>query len=110
MAAPGGESATLALFAECCAVAARTGNAPSATTQQHARTILTEANSTLTASMMRDLQEGHAIEADQIIGDMLARAEPPVAATKSDAQSQTPSMLAVVYACLKAYEAGRRNR
>lgn len=110
VAAPGGTAATLALFAECCAVAERAGHIVSATTQQHARAILTEANSTLTASMMRDLQEGHAIEADQIIGDMLVRAAPPAAATEADAQPRTPSMLAVVYACLKAYEAGRKGR
>jgi 2-dehydropantoate 2-reductase len=109
VAAPGGTAATLALFAECCAVAERAGHTVSAMTQQHARAILTEANSTLTASMMRDLQEGHAIEADQIIGDMLARAVPPAAATETDAQPRAPSMLAVVYACLKAYEAGRKD-
>lgn len=110
VAAPGGTAATLALFEECCAVAARAGNAISEKTRQHARAILTEANSTLTASMMRDLQEGHAIEADQIIGDMLARAAPAAAAAAADAQPPTPSMLAVVYACLKAYEAGRQGR
>ncbi len=109
VAAPGGTNATLALFAECCAVAARAGSAVSAGTQQRARAILTEANSTLTASMMRDLQEGHLIEADQIIGDMLARAAPASASRGTDAQAATPSMLSLVYACLKAYEAGRNN-
>ncbi len=108
VAAPGGMHATLALFAECCAVAERAGNPVSATTQQHARAILTEANSTLTASMMRDLQEGHPIEAEQIIGDMLARAAPVAVSTEADALPQTPSMLSVVYACLKAYEGGRK--
>ena len=105
VAAPGGTDATLALFAECCAVAARAGNAVSAKTQQQAIAMLTEADSPLTASMMRDLQQGHPIEADQIIGDMLARAAPAAAAQNA----ATPSMLAVVYACLKAYEAGRKN-
>ena len=109
VAAPGGTAATLALFAECCAVAERAGNAVSVGTQGKARAILTEVNSTLTASMMRDLQEGHAIEADQIIGEMLARAALPTAAAETDAQPPTPSMLTVVYACLKAYEAGRKD-
>lgn len=107
VAAPGGEQATLALFAECCAVAEAAGHAVSAPTRERARAILTEAHSTLTASMMRDLQEGHAIEADQIIGDMLARA--PTRPAAVDAPLQATSMLTVVYACLKAYEAGRKN-
>ncbi len=109
VAAPGGRDATLALFAECCAVAARTGQPVSAATQARACAILTEVGSTLTASMMRDLQDGHAIEAEQIIGDMLARSAPPSALAEPDAQPPTPSMLSVVYACLKAYEAGRKS-
>lgn len=105
MAAPGGRETMLALFTECCAAAAGAGYAISAKTQQHAHALLTEEGSPLTASMMRDLQDGHAIEADQIIGDMLARATPAAAAEKP----ATPSLLTVVYACLKAYEARRGN-
>jgi 2-dehydropantoate 2-reductase len=105
VAAPGGRDAIIALFDECCAVASRDGHGPSATTREHARSILTEPGSSLTASMMRDLEEGHPIEAEQIIGDMLARAEPR-AAVDADAAAM-PSMLSLVYACLKAYEAGR---
>lgn len=100
-AVPGGREATLALFEECCAVAARAGHEPAAPTREHARSILVEEGSTLTASMMRDLEEGHPIEADQIIGDMLARAAPRA---DNDASPSTPSMLSVVHACLKAYE------
>ena len=109
VAAPGGRDATLALFAECCAVAARAGHAIGAATQARACAILTEVGSTLTASMMRDLQDGHAIEAEQIIGDMLARCAPASASGDPHAQPQTPSILSVVYACLKAYEAGRKS-
>ena len=55
--------------------------------------------------MMRDLEQGHPIEAEQIIGDMLVRAEPR---TPVDADAPAmPSVLSLVYACLKAYEAGR---
>lgn len=100
VAAPGGKAATLALLEECRAVAERSGHAPSDATMQRARSVLTEAGSSLTASMLRDLQHGHAIEADHVIGDMLARAE---------RQDDARSLLAAVYAHLKIYEAGRAH-
>ncbi|HWX67301.1 MAG TPA: 2-dehydropantoate 2-reductase [Rhodanobacter sp.] len=99
-AAPGGSAAALALLEECRAVAERSGHAPDEVTLQRARHVLTEADSSLTASMLRDLQHGHAIEADHVIGDMLARA---------DRQRDEHSLLAVVYAHLKIYEAGRSH-
>ncbi|HEV2681099.1 MAG TPA: 2-dehydropantoate 2-reductase [Rhodanobacter sp.] len=99
-AAPGGSAAALALLEECRAVAERSGHAPGEVTLQRARHVLTEAGSSLTASMLRDLQHGHAIEADHVIGDMLARA---------DRQRGEHSLLAVVYAHLKIYEAGRAH-
>lgn len=98
VAAPGGAAAALALLEECRAVAERAGHAPSERTLEHARSILTEAGSTLTASMLRDVQDGHPVEADQIVGDMLARAE---------AAPEARALLTLVYANLKAYEAGR---
>jgi 2-dehydropantoate 2-reductase len=48
--------------------------------------------------MLRDLQHGHPIEADHVVGDMLARA---------DRSRDADSLLAIVYAHLKVYEAGR---
>lgn len=98
VAAPGGAAAALALLEECRAVAARAGHAPSERTLEHARTILTEVDSTLTASMLRDVQDGHAVEADHIVGDMLSRA---------DAAPAARALLTLVYANLKAYEASR---
>ncbi len=97
-AAPGGSAAALALLEECRAVAERAGHAPGDATMQRARGVLTDAGSSLTASMLRDLQHGYAIEADHVIGDMLAR---------SDRQHDAHSLLAVVYAHMKVYEAGR---
>jgi len=98
VAAPGGAAVTLRLLEECRAVAERSGHAPGEATLQRARSVLTESGSSLTASMLRDLQQGHAIEADHVIGDMLARA---------GESHDGHSLLAVVYAHLKAYEAGR---
>jgi 2-dehydropantoate 2-reductase len=100
VAAPGGGAAALTLLEECRAVAERSGHAPGEATMQRARNVLTEVGSSLTASMLRDLQHGHAIEADHVIGDMLARA---------DRQSDEHSLLALVYAHLKVYEDGRPN-
>ena len=98
VAAPGGTAAALDLLEDCRAVAERSGHAPSEQTLQRARSVLTEAGSTLTASMLRDLQHGYPIEADHVIGDMLARAGQPL---------DGRSLLATVYAHLKVYEAGR---
>lgn len=99
-AAPGGSAATLALLEECRAVAEHSGHAPADATVQRARHVLTENGSTLTASMLRDLQQGHAIEADHVIGDMLARAH---------SQRTAAVLLPVVYAHLKVYEASRAS-
>lgn len=99
-AAPGGTAAALRLLDECRAVAERAGHAPSPETMQRARGVLTEPGSMLTASMLRDLQHGYPIEADHIVGDMLARAAD---------QGVEHSLLAIVYAHLKVYEAGRQS-
>lgn len=101
MAAPGGAETTLALLEECRVTAERAGHAPSDAALAHARGMLTDATSSLTASMLRDLQQGYPIEADHVIGDMLAR---------SGHVAGDGSMLAVTYAHLKAYEAGRARR
>jgi 2-dehydropantoate 2-reductase len=100
-AAPGGSAATLALLEECRAVAERAGHVPGDATMQRARGALTDPGSSLTASMLRDLQQGHAIEADHVIGDMLARAGRP---------HDADALLAIVYANLKVYEAGRQGQ
>jgi 2-dehydropantoate 2-reductase len=69
-----------------------------ASTEPHVagvRKMLTEKGSGLTASMYRDLQKGGPIEADQIIGDLLARA--------AKAGLRTP-LLATAYASLAIYQ------
>ena len=98
MASPGGSDAVERLFAECREVAACSGHASAEPAVQRARRVLTEAGSTLTASMLRDLQQGHPIEADHVIGDMLARGE--------RCGVETP-LLRLVHTHLKVYEAAR---
>jgi 2-dehydropantoate 2-reductase len=100
VAAPGGTQASLALLDECRQVAQASGHAPDEVALQRSRTVLTEAGSSTSASMMRDLEQGSQVEADHIIGDMLARGE---------AAGLDLPMLRVAYAHLKAYEA-RRSR
>ncbi|TAL85325.1 MAG: ketopantoate reductase family protein, partial [Rhodanobacter sp.] len=98
VAAPGGAAAALVLLDECRAVAECFEHAPGERVLERTRSMLTEAGSALAASMLRDLQSGHPIEADHIIGDMLARAQ----------RHHLPaSMLALVYTHLKVYQAGR---
>jgi len=98
MAAPGGEQATLQLLEDCRGVAEDNGRAPSGAVMERARGVLTERGSALSASMMRDLEQGGAIEADHIVGDLLAR---------SDAAADALPMLRTAYAHLKAYEVRR---
>jgi len=100
VAAPGGRDAVLALLDDCRRVAAACGHEPRQTVIGRAREMLTEAGSGFTASMMRDLEQGHRVEADHVIGDLLARGE---------ARGLEVPLLRLAYAHLKAYEA-RRGR
>lgn len=97
-AAPGGTEATLRLLDDCLGVATHAGHRPSQEVLQRARHMLTEQGSTLTASMLRDLENGGTTEADHVIGNMLERAP--------GSPADTP-LLHVAYAHLKAYEARR---
>jgi 2-dehydropantoate 2-reductase len=94
--AAGQSSVPLALVDECSAVAASHGFAPRPQPFERFRTMLTAAGSPITASMLKDLQRGGAIEADHIVGDMLTRGQ----------QLATPT-LKLAYAHLKTYEARR---
>jgi 2-dehydropantoate 2-reductase len=73
-AAHGGADLARQLVAECSAVAAASGHAPSADSVARIQAAVTARGSTVTSSMYRDLMIGKPIEADQIIGDLLTRA------------------------------------
>ncbi len=62
------------------------------------RTLLTDRGSTLTSSMYRDMKGGFRVEADQIIGDLVARAT---------AQGVATPILSAVLTRLKVYEQKR---
>ncbi len=94
--AAGQSSVPLALVDECSAVANSHGFPPRQQPFERFRAMLTAAGSPITASMLKDLQRGGAIEADHIVGDMLTRGQ----------QLTTPT-LKLAYAHLKTYEARR---
>ena len=72
-AAPGGEETAIAIAAECVAIATANGYSPGEAFHAVMMKRLTEEGSSLTASMYRDLEKGAPVEAEHILGDLLAR-------------------------------------
>lgn len=100
LATPDGEGIVERLFAECRAIAAENGHAVRDAFLERSRSMLFAAGSPLTASMLRDVQNGSRTEADHVLGDLIRRGG---AAQSGDALS----VLRVVYSQLKAYESQR---
>ena len=98
LAAPGGKDFILGMLDECSAVAAAEGHPPSGPFFERVRGMLTAEGSQLTASMFRDIKAGAPVEADHVIGDLIARGEV--------AKVPVPK-LRVAYTHLKAYESQR---
>jgi 2-dehydropantoate 2-reductase len=98
VAAPGGRDFILGARDECSAVATANGCAPRAPFLDSSAAMLTAEGSKMTASMYRDILNHAPIEADQIIGDLIARA---------DAAKVPVPRLRMIYTHLKAYEAQR---
>ncbi len=74
-AAPGGAALALGVLDDCVAVATRSGYPPSVAFLERTRASVTAKGSASAPSMYRDLTQGLPVEADQIVGDMLARAQ-----------------------------------
>jgi 2-dehydropantoate 2-reductase len=98
LSAPGGKDFLLGMLDECSAIAAAAGYAPSGPFFQRVSGMLTAEGSPMTASMYRDLKQGLPVEADHVIGDLVARA---------DAAKVPVPRLRISYTQLKAYEAQR---
>jgi 2-dehydropantoate 2-reductase len=98
LAAPGGKDFLLGILDECRAVAAAEGYPPRAAAMERTRAMLTTEGSPLTASMFRDIKAGSKVEADHVIGDLIAR---------GDAAKVPVPRLRIVYTHLKAYEQQR---
>ncbi len=95
VAAPGGPVFIEGLLDECQAVAVANGYGSREKVLAGARKTLTAEKSPMTASMLRDIEGGARIEADHIVGDLIARGR--------KAGIETP-ILARVLTGLKAYE------
>ncbi len=101
LAAPAGEPVIAGLLAECVAIAQANGHAPRAAFLERMRATLLQQGSTLTASMLRDVERNGPTEADHIIGSLLALRP------GRDPTRDPPSPLQLAYLHLKAYEARR---
>jgi 2-dehydropantoate 2-reductase len=98
LASPGGKDFILGVLDECSAVAAAEGYAPRAPFLERTRGMLTAEGSQMTASMFRDIKAGAPVEADHVIGDLIAR---------GDAAKVPVPKLRIAYTHLKAYEKQR---
>jgi 2-dehydropantoate 2-reductase len=98
VASPGGRDFLLGILDECTAVAKAAGHEPGGPFFQRIKGQLTAEGSPMTASMFRDIRVGAKVEADHVVGDMIARAEA--------AKIPVPK-LRVAYTHLKAYEKQR---
>jgi 2-dehydropantoate 2-reductase len=97
----GGADLLRRMLRECAAIAQGQGFAPRPQPLGRAEAVLTDADSTLTASMLRDLERGARTESEHIIGDLLRRG--------GRARTEL-SLLGVAYAHLKTYELRRASR
>jgi len=84
-----------AMLAECVSVAEREGHPPGRSALEMASGMLNQTDSDMTASMLRDMEQGLHIEGDHLIGDLLERARKH--------GFETP-LLRTVYCHLQAYE------
>jgi 2-dehydropantoate 2-reductase len=98
LAAPGGKDFLLGMLDETSAIASAEGYAPGGPFFERAKGMLTAEGSPLTASMFRDIKAGLPVEADHVIGDLVARA---------DAAKIPVPKLRIAYTHLKAYEKQR---
>jgi 2-dehydropantoate 2-reductase len=72
VAAPYGRDTAVAIINECAAIVRAAGHPMPDDAMAFTTEYLTRPGSPFTASMYRDLQKGAAVEADQILGDLLA--------------------------------------
>lgn len=98
-----GRALSLQMLDECMSIATAEGFALDETFHANGVEWMTDPDSDMTASMMRDMEHGSQVEADHLIGDMLSRA--------GKAGLTTP-LLRIAYCHLQSYERrmfGRKN-
>jgi len=96
--AAGGIDFVQALLAEVLTAIGAAWRPLSDSLKSQTLSLLTDRSSTLTSSMYRDMKAGQRIEADQIIGDLVARAA---------ARGVATPLLSAALLRLKVYEQGR---
>jgi len=95
-----GHALMLAMLEECIAIADAHGHPPRPHVAEGVRAILTETGSNAKASMLRDREQDGKVEADHILGDLIARGA---------AKGITSPLLKAAYASLKIYELGLKK-
>jgi 2-dehydropantoate 2-reductase len=100
IAAAGGTKYASDMFAECRAIAANNGFNPGDTAVKRGLGMLTAQGSPIAASMLRDIERSAPIEADHIVGDLLARGGP---------RPGDYPLLQLAFAHLRTYEARRQR-
>jgi 2-dehydropantoate 2-reductase len=93
----GGKDLTVALLEECRSIAVAAGWPPRQRFVEASVARLTDANSTLSASMLSDVERGGRTEADHILGDLLQRC--------GSLPGVDRSLLRIAYTSIKAHEA-----
>jgi 2-dehydropantoate 2-reductase len=93
-----GQAIVLETVEECHKVATAAGCDPGEKGMNNVRSYLTQKGSRFAASMLHDLEKGAMVEADHIVGDMIARAKKAGIATPN---------LRIAYAHLQVYLARR---
>lgn len=96
--APGGRELSRRMLELNAAAAAHAGHPVPESQLDQWRHMFSDTQSTLAASMLGDMERGHPVEADHIVGDMLQRVH---------AAGLDTTLHAVAYANLKVYEASR---
>jgi 2-dehydropantoate 2-reductase len=75
VAVPGGAGITLGIIEECASIATACGYPPSPAFAAANAAVMTKSGSPLASSMYRDLNAGSPVEVEQILGDLLGRAQ-----------------------------------
>jgi 2-dehydropantoate 2-reductase len=100
LAADEGEAIVDETLQACAQTAARAGYTVRDKQMAAYRKLLFARGSDFAASMLRDIEGGHRVEADHVVGDMLKRAR---------AADVDPGPLRIAYAHLQAYQARRKR-